>query len=664
MHMKKRRLFRIIAAVCLVLGILGLLFAVRAEKNAAPDETVRRLELDTGGKNRSLAYDEEKDLLIVGTHEGIVTAFRDGETVWQNAEAAGAHAALVLGASGETLYSGNEGMHIYGYRLADGEIFLDINVQRLVADIAVSPDESRIAVVTNTGQSKSNLLVYDAAGELLFNTAYKSTTLRQVAYSPDGASLLTGNKKGELRRVTEEGEELALYKTGYDILSLRDYDGQILCVCSDGSYHLLTEDFTCLRTVRINNDINASITGGAMDPATGTVFVGSEQGYLFANSAEDLPVYRETFSSRITDYLPVGDELWFTTITNGLYSLSVPAILHTEKGSSVWTVMRAASYALCGAGLVFLILGIEWLRKRVGRLLFRVWRNRMAYVFLLPTFVLLYFFAYRGIFVALTRAFTNWSKTNYHQADISFVGLDNFKTMLTDSYFRVGIKNLAILMVVNILKAVTVPLLIAWLIYNIKSDKSKFAHRFLFVFPIVIPGVINVMIWQKIYDPSTGLLNNLLGIMGMQSWQRVWLGDPKTALASIMFAGFPFVAALPMLIYYGALGNIGEEIIESALIDGAGRHKIFWKIQLPLIWPQVSLVVTLVFISTMQDYYTIYIMTAGGPGISTYVPALELYMNIAQFGKYGYASALGITLTLCTLAVLGLSRLLRKKEAE
>ena len=662
--MKRQHLFLTIAGICLVLGILGLVLSARMEKTASPDNTVRRMELDTGGKNRSLAYDETEGMLFVGTHEGIVTAFKDGQPIWQNSEAAGAHAELVLGPSGKKLYSGNEAQRVYVYSTVDGEMLLDINVQRLVVGIAVSPDESRIAIVTNTGQSKSNLLIYSSDGELLSNNAYKSTTLRQVIYSSDGQSLLMGNKKGEVRRITEGGEELALYKSGYDVLSLYDYDGQIVCVCSDGSYHLLTEDFTCVRKKRVDNSINAAILGGILDPATGTVFVGSEQGYLFINDVNDASIYRETYASRITDYLIVGDELWFSTITNGIYGLSIPGILHSGSATPVWLYVRIAALVLLVGFVVFFILGVEKVRYRVWRIMFSIWRNRMAYLFLLPTFVLLFFFAYRGIFVGLTRAFTNWSKTNYYLADISFVGLDNFKTMLTDSYFRVGIKNLAILMVVNILKAVTVPLLIAWLIYNIKSDKSKFAHRFLFVFPIVIPGVINIMIWQNIYDPSTGLLNNLLGIMGMARFQRVWLGDPKTALASILFAGFPFVSALPMLIYYGALGNIGEEIIESALIDGAGRHKIFWKIQLPLIWPQISLVVTLVFISTMQDYYTIYIMTAGGPGISTYVPALELYMNIAQFGKYGYASALGITLTLCTLAVLGLSRLLRKKEAE
>lgn len=288
----------------------------------------------------------------------------------------------------------------------------------------------------------------------------------------------------------------------------------------------------------------------------------------------------------------------------------------------------------------------------------------MAYLFLLPIFVLLYFFVYRGMFIGLTRAFTNWSKNAYTMAEIDFVGLDNFKAMFEEGYFLIGIKNMVIILIFNLLKILTVPVLVAWLIYSIKGDRRKYVHRFLFVLPIVIPGVVGVMLWRMIYDPTVGLLNQLLGMINLESLQRVWLGDAKTALGAVIFMGFPYIGALPLLLYYGALINISEEMIESARIDGAGKWDIFWKIQLPLIRPQMSLMVTLTFISSIQDYSTIYIMTAGGPGTSTYVPALELYFNVAQYGRYGYASAMGVVLMIFTLGVTIVSNFIKKRKED
>ena len=172
------------------------------------------------------------------------------------------------------------------------------------------------------------------------------------------------------------------------------------------------------------------------------------------------------------------------------------------------------------------------------------------------------------------------------------------------------------------------------------------------------------MVWERIYDPTVGLINNLLELFGRQEWQRVWLGDSSIAMWAVVFVGFPFVAALPMLVYYGALSNIGSDVVESASIDGAGRWKTFWLIQLPLLKPQIGLLITLTFIGSMQDFYTIFLLTSGGPGTSTYVPALELFFNVSKFGNYGYASAMGIVLMVCTLVPVLLSQVISKRKGD
>jgi ABC-type sugar transport system permease subunit len=182
-----------------------------------------------------------------------------------------------------------------------------------------------------------------------------------------------------------------------------------------------------------------------------------------------------------------------------------------------------------------------------------------------------------------------------------------------------------------------------------KFNTQKTLFRLLFVLPMVVPGVVSALMWKQIYDPTIGLLNQLLGRMGLENLQQVWLGDERWALWAILFVGFPFVGVLPFLVFYGGLMNIDSGILESARIDGANRAKIFFRIQLPILMAQVKILLILSFIGSAQDFSGIYLLTGGGPGTSTYVPGLELYFNTTQFGRFGYACALGLVLFVFTM---------------
>lgn len=657
--MKKNRLWLILAVICLVLGIAAIFGSNYLSSGI---QVVRGTNILSEGRNRSLAYDAEKEILYVGTHEGALTAYQGEEVLWTAPAANGAYCKLVLNAAGDKLYTANEGQHVLVYDTSDGSLLLDINTQRMIVGMAVNAEESRIAVVTNTGRSKSNLLVYSIEGEELYNTAYKSSTLRQVEYCADGENLLMANKRGEICLITESGEVLKTYESNYDVKQMKYNEGVYLAVCLDGSYHMLDDEANCIRKGRINNTVNAGITSVGMDASGKYILVGSSEGYIFVVNGEDEQVYVADFDTEITDTAAADGEIYFVGLGGFVNVLSVDGIAMADSIDLLTTVAPIAAYVLFAAFVIFLLAGISKTRVWFAKLFKKMWKQRTAYLFLLPTFIILFFFSYRGIFIGLTRAFTNWSKENNTLAKMEFVGFDNFVAMIEDGYFLIGLKNLLLILCTNLLKTLTVPLLIAWLIYSMRGDKRKYVHRFLFVLPIVVPGVVNVMLWQRIYDPTIGLLNNVLGAVGLENLQRVWLGNADTALWAIIFVGFPFVGALPMLVYYGALGNISEEVIESALMDGAGKWKIFWKIQLPLIKSQLGLMVMLTFISAMQDYSTIYIMTSGGPGTATYVPALELYLNVSQFGKYGYASAMGIVLLIFTLAVTLIGSMLKRKE--
>jgi len=113
--------------------------------------------------------------------------------------------------------------------------------------------------------------------------------------------------------------------------------------------------------------------------------------------------------------------------------------------------------------------------------------------------------------------------------------------------------------------------------------------------------------------------------------------------------GFPFINAFAFLVYYGGLNDIPSSLFEAARADGSNGWWNFTRIHLPLITPQIKMLIVLTFIGSVQDFSSVFILTGGGPGVSTYVPGLELYYNATRFRQYGYACALGLVMFIAIL---------------
>lgn len=652
------RLWLAVTVVCALLWGAAVVSAVVFDNKS---ESMEDIGVSTGEKNQSLVFDDQREILYVGTHSGALAAFEQNKEVWKQKNS-GAYSKLVLDAAGERLYAANENNHVYVHDIVSGELLMDINVQRKVVGVAVSSTTSHIAVITNTGSSKANLIIYSPEGEELENKAYKAS-LRGVEYCDDGETLMLADKRGDVSRITEDGDILNVFSAGYEVNQLRRNGDSWWIVCRNDTYYELNEDLQAVRSGKINNTINAKITSIGVDDEGEYVLIGTSEGYVFVMDERDRQIYVADLEVEITDLSAAPGGVYITGYGDFVVQAhgSNLANLELYKILAVW--MRYLALGFGALSFVSAVVMIPRARRAAAKLLKRIWAGRMAYLMLLPTFTLLYFFSYRGILTAMIRAFTDWSVTNDTMAEMDFVGLDNFRTMITEGYFTMGLRNLLLIMITSIIKTLTMPLAVAWMLFSVKGDRRKYFHRFLFVFPIVVPGVVGAMIWQKIYDPTIGLLNQVLGAIGLENLQRVWLGNERTAIWSVVFMGFPFVGALAMLVYYGGLLNVGNDVIESALIDGGTRWNIFWKIQLPLIRPQISVMMTLTVLGAMQEFNSIYILTSGGPGTATYVPALELYLNAAQYGRYGYASALGVVLLIFTMTFTLLSnRLTRERE--
>lgn len=281
----------------------------------------------------------------------------------------------------------------------------------------------------------------------------------------------------------------------------------------------------------------------------------------------------------------------------------------------------------------------------------QMWRARGSYLLLAPTLVLLVVFQVLPAINGFAYAFM----TVEPGLRYAWVGVDNFSRIAGDTILLRSTINLVILVLAGMAKGVIFPLLVAVLIARLSSPRTRYVFQSLFVFPIVVPGMVTVLLWKGyIYDPNVGLVNQSLVALGLESWQRAWLGEHSTALGSLIFTGFPWMAGTAFLIFYAGLITLPTSIFESAEMDGIGPIGRFVFIELPLVMGQLRLVMVLGFIGTVQDFGGTLLMTGGGPGAATHVPALHMYYMAFRFEEFGYAAAIGVVLF---FIILGLSML-------
>jgi len=270
-----------------------------------------------------------------------------------------------------------------------------------------------------------------------------------------------------------------------------------------------------------------------------------------------------------------------------------------------------------------------------------IWKARLSYLLLAPTFLFLLIFNYYPAIRGILYAFQDVQAGGHAE----FTGVRNFEKFFGDYILLKSFINLAIFLVGNLLKSLILPLFIAVLISRILSPRGRYIFQTLFLFPIVVPGMVGILLWKGfIFDANTGLLNNFLRVAGLSRLEHAWLGEHKTALASVLFTGFPWVGGVGFLIFLAGLLGISKSVLESAMMDGAGSMRRFWSIELPLIMGQIKLVVVLTFIGTIQDFAGILVLTGGGPGATTHVPALHMYYMAFRFDQFGYGASIGVLL--------------------
>jgi ABC-type sugar transport system permease subunit len=278
------------------------------------------------------------------------------------------------------------------------------------------------------------------------------------------------------------------------------------------------------------------------------------------------------------------------------------------------------------------------------RRLFR--KTKHLYLYLAPTFLILAIFCYYPPLSALYHSFFDWDGFRQSQ----FVGLANFQQIFQDPELQKGVTNLIELTLASLVTGMTMPLIVAELIFNIRGSRLSYLYRLLFVVPIVVPSIVTILLWQFIFDPNVGVLDSLIGVFHHSNTPIAWLGDPSYALYALMLVGFPWISGVNVLIYLAGLQAIPESVQDSARIDGAISFRRVLTIDLPLIIGQIKLLLVLGIIYGVQAFGLQLVLTQGGPGYATMVPGYSMYEDAFQNGQFGYGCAIGVALFLVILA--------------
>lgn len=263
----------------------------------------------------------------------------------------------------------------------------------------------------------------------------------------------------------------------------------------------------------------------------------------------------------------------------------------------------------------------------------------IAYGFLFPTFTFILAFSYYPAARALVGAFTTWDGFNPPQ----WVGFANFVQAFHDPVFLHSMVHIAIWSLVGIPLGLIPSFCVAEIIFHLRSTRWQYVYRTIFIIGMVLPGVVGILIWQYIYEP-TGLLNALLQTIGLGFLRQPWLVNPHLALGALVLMGFPWIAPFNLLIYYSGLQGVPGELFDAAHMDGATWLQRIWHVDMPMVVPQFKLLLVLSIVGASQNLVTPLLMTGGGPGNATTTPVFYMYQVSVTYDQYGYGMAIAFIL--------------------
>ena len=290
-------------------------------------------------------------------------------------------------------------------------------------------------------------------------------------------------------------------------------------------------------------------------------------------------------------------------------------------------------------------------RQKLGKQARR--EEREFYLFITPWIIGFILFGAGPIVASFVISFTQWTLLT----PPIWVGTSNYTHMLSDPFFKIALVNTLYYGIGSVLLGVTVSFLLALLLNKDVAGQSLF--RTIFYLPSVVSGIAVALLWINIFNPDFGLLNHMLRVIGISN-PPGWLVSPTWVMPALIIMSV-WGAGGTMVIYLAGLQSIPEHLYEAASLDGAGPWSQFWNVTVPMMSPVIFFNLIVGFITSLQAFVQIYVMTDGGPANASLVYGLYLYRNAFRFFQMGYASALSWILFIVIIGVTAFQFWLSKR---
>jgi multiple sugar transport system permease protein len=277
------------------------------------------------------------------------------------------------------------------------------------------------------------------------------------------------------------------------------------------------------------------------------------------------------------------------------------------------------------------------------------WRMRkllVGYCYLLPAAICMLATVVVPIILAVKMSLYN--DILYKPQDYRFIGLGNYLRLVEDPVFWLTLWNSVVWVFGSVGLQFVAGFAAALLLHQAFWGRALL--RTLTLLPWIIPGVVVGLIWEWLYQPNYGVINDLLVKAGWMHERVAWLSSPDLAMPAVVFAniwrGIPFFAIMLL----AGLQAVPGELYEAAHVDGAGVLSRFWHITLPLLRPIIVVATATRIIWTFNYADLIFVMTGGGPANATQITSTYTLMQAYSNLDFGYAGALSVVLLLVMLA--------------
>jgi raffinose/stachyose/melibiose transport system permease protein len=276
-------------------------------------------------------------------------------------------------------------------------------------------------------------------------------------------------------------------------------------------------------------------------------------------------------------------------------------------------------------------------------------RRIVPYLFLFPSLLLLVSFVYAPAVENMVYSLFSWSSV---RTESRFVGLENYRELFSSAIFWRALFNNVLYAIISILFQVFFALVIAAvLVAGVFGPLLRNFFRTAFFLPSILPVTVVGLLWQLIYQPTIGLIDQILFATGLQSLSHVWLGEEATVMISVILVSQWQWTGYMIVLFMVAIQAIPNDLYEALRMEGASRVQQFFHITMPGVRESTLILAIITIFGSFKVFDIVWVMTAGGPNNASEVLGTHMYRSAFRNDVSGYAAAVATVIFFITLAV-------------